>query len=99
MFNLFKKEPQGNTHVLQTGEVKPAPAGWSLNKWVMVNNEKIGIVTKFYPTCEVHLVDDKGDTYLIIHTDIHTLRIARAVEIPEARRPSPEVAERLGYGA
>lgn len=98
--DLFTRKPAVNSHTLVSVPKEGLPPdGWKRNKWVMVNNDKIGIVTEFYPTCEVHLVADDGTTYLVIKTDLHTLRIARANEIPACRRPTPEVAQELGYGA
>lgn len=47
---------------------------------------------------EVHLVNDKGETYLQTLQPVSALRKARVSEIPESRRPDKVTANRLGYG-
>lgn len=46
---------------------------------------------------EVHLVNDKGETYLQTLQPVSDLRKARVSEIPACRRPDKTTAERLGY--
>ncbi|MCB0256006.1 MAG: hypothetical protein KDI55_19980 [Anaerolineae bacterium] len=72
--------------------------------WVRVSvagNERTAIAQDLVPAlgvCDVHLVDDKGNTSAILpKVPVSELRQAKLPEIPEARRPNDIIAKRLEY--
>lgn len=74
---------------------------WRQGMWVMVN-DRVGILHVLTsPSAEVHFVDeDTGQTILIQHVSLNSLRQAKYREIPYCRRVDfpMEVAVRYGYG-
>lgn len=68
--------------------------------WIVYAGNGVGILNAFNAdgTAEVHLTEGDGTTRLILPAVAFTeLRQARFGEIPEQRRPSPELAASLGY--
>lgn len=71
--------------------------GWRPNMWV-VTPDGVGIIFKLGKICEIHLVDENGVTVLVREYNILSLRQAKFLEIPKARRGfSKETAASLGY--
>lgn len=66
--------------------------------WVKLE-DRVGILASRLDelTSEVHLVDDVGDTAVIVQATNTTLSQATFMDIPERRRPNSERARRLGY--
>jgi hypothetical protein len=70
--------------------------------WVMAKakdgTEHIGILNSVDRVFgEVHLVQDNGETNTVVVFALTDVRQAKVEEIPESRRPAPELAARLGY--
>lgn len=72
--------------------------GLPRGRWV-VWNERVGIAHDVTDDglIEVHLVNEKGETILVTHQAPDTLRHAKRLEIPEARRPTQATATLRGY--
>lgn len=69
-------------------------------KWVFHQKLNLpGILTaaSAFPLLDVMLVNGEGENYQSIQADINDIRIARLLEIPEKRRPTPEIGASLGY--
>lgn len=106
--NKLLGRPAPNVHVMDAGKrvvrtvVAPdafrSPVLLARGKWVM-HEQGIGIIADINAEgiCEVHLVDDKGLTFHRLNSHISKVRVARLMEIPEARRPSVEHGASLGY--
>lgn len=71
--------------------------------WVWVDQPDappgVGILNSIQPTgeCEVHLVDEIGETVQSVTVNPQYIEQATVDQIPAARRPSKEVSERFGY--
>lgn len=99
--------PGARAHVLQAGrggvgfgsgrrrEVAP---GVRVGSWVRWEG-RTGIVTGQSDDglLAVDIVNDAGETVIGTHQPWSAMRKATMSEIPERRRPSPEVARRFGY--
>jgi len=74
------------------------PAPPKKGMWV-VYEHKTGILITIEPgdVATVMLVDDVGHNVVEIHVPAVNLRQAWFEEIPEARRPALELAQRFGY--
>jgi hypothetical protein len=104
IFDIFKKKSvPGVVHTIEA--VSPVIQGGGvvklgIGKWV-VCQEKVGIIadTRGYPIVSVHYVDSEGCTILEVSVPIDSVRIAKFLEIPEARRPTDAAyaAAYLGY--
>lgn len=64
--------------------------------WVMTS-KGVGIIVGIQDELFVHLVNSKGETIAQELFPFSETRQANVNEIPEPRRPTREVAERLGY--
>lgn len=91
MWNPFK--PKTNTIVIGSQTPK---TGWRRSMWVKTPMG-LGIITQLAPELSVDLVDNTGYTIGSKVVQFHELQQATRQDIPESRRPSVEVAERLGY--
>ena len=69
----------------------------SRGMWVVTDDNRLGILTDLAPLAGVDLVSASGETTLSIVVPFQSLRQAMLEEIPEARRPEPEVGARMGY--
>lgn len=112
MWNPFRK-PQPILEDIPPGElstpIDPAPptlvvpAAVILKKlkWVVVDEESVGIVTDFDTSgmCTIDLVDSEGLTTTTVRVSPGNVRLARFLEIPEPRRAhlSRVKAAVLGY--
>lgn len=69
-------------------------------KWVYHTRLSLpGILTasQNFPLLDVMLVNGEGENFQAVQADINDIRIARLLEIPEKRRPAPDVGASLGY--
>ena len=65
--------------------------------WVMLAG-RVGIVANLSnPDAEVHLVDSDGITETVVIVTQSSIAQAAFDDIPAARRPTADVAQKLGY--
>jgi hypothetical protein len=97
--NWLKPKAKGQTHIMT-----PAPRSASgvlrSGKWVYAPEFSLpGIVigvTQF-PYVTVMLTNEKGENFRQENFSVEKIRIARLSEIPEPRRPAPNLGAELGY--
>lgn len=83
--------------------IAPAPRVPSLiksGKWIFHTRLNLpGILTasQNFPVLDVMLVNGEGENYQAVQASLDDIRIARLLEIPEKRRPAPEIGASLGY--
>lgn len=71
--------------------------------WVWVDQPDrapgVGILNAIHSTgeCEVHLVNEIGETVQSVTVNPQYIEQATLAQIPEARRPGKEVSDRFGY--
>ena len=65
--------------------------------WVMTDDHRVGILVAIGPVAGVDLVDEDGETTLVVQVPFASLRQATLSQIPAPRRPEPEAGARLGY--
>lgn len=82
-------------------ELPPVTRQWKSGMWVMVDNKRVGILTKIAEYCEVHHVSDAtGETVDVVSVPMLSLRQAYHREIPACRCSlTAEQAKELGYGS
>lgn len=97
---LFKKPQSFPDLVVPAKEIYIPTIKIAAGKWV-VCNKRVGIVAAVigFPSIEVHLTNEAGETVEVVSSTVHLVRLARYMEIPEARRPADAAyaAAFLGY--
>jgi hypothetical protein len=83
---------------VSTEPIYMPPAIFTRGKWVMVQND-VGIISDV--SNMNHFVIDfvlgDGTTSHRKQVEIGSVRLARLLDIPECRRPEPEIGAGLGY--
>jgi hypothetical protein len=77
-----------------------APGLLKLGKWVIHSpTGQPGILNgaEAFPEVDVMLVNEAGENYRQERCRLDQIRVARLLEIPAARRPTPEAGASLGY--
>lgn len=97
---FFKRDPSPPvlSHVI--APALRVPGLIKSGKWVFHTRLNLpGILTaaQNFPVLDVMLVNGEGENYQAVQADINDIRIARLLEIPEKRRPTPEIGAALGY--
>jgi hypothetical protein len=102
ILDFFRKtspaQPLGQTHIMVPALREPSLI--KSGKWVYhtrLNLPGILLAAKAFPQLDVMLVNSEGENYQAVQAAISEIRIARLLEIPEKRRPSPEIGASLGY--
>lgn len=97
------KKSRTHTHVATTPLRLAAPVGAITpfprrGAWAVLDG-RVGIIHAIDANgAEVHIVDDQGDTTMVIPgVALAALTQATHEQIPAARRPKAHIAERFGY--
>jgi hypothetical protein len=96
--SFFKRKPKAVAHEIVP--IQAAPSMVKLGKWVFhLPTSQPGILGPgaLFPQLSITLVNPEGENYREIVCHASEVRTAALAEIPEKRRPSPEVGASLGY--
>lgn len=98
--NWLKSKPKGTVHTLTPSAISPRTGILRTGRWVYVDEFRLpGIVTGVtqFPYVTVMLTNEKGENFRQENFSVEKIRIARLLEIPEARRPDTFNGAALGY--
>lgn len=101
LFSRFRRAaaPAPLSHVMEVPQ-RIAGALVKTGKWVVHGPTKQpGILTGVadFPIINVMLVNEVGEDYRAVTCTLADIRIAKLLEIPEKRRPTPLHGASLGY--